>query len=69
MHDFIDGALTSGTARLAEVILLGTAITGAASLVLAFGVNVDVRLQITTAGRVDWPAAVLVAAGFVAVAF
>jgi hypothetical protein len=30
-HDLIDGAVTSGTARLAEVILLGTAIAGAVS--------------------------------------
>jgi uncharacterized membrane protein YjjB (DUF3815 family) len=69
MHDLIDGALMSGTARLAEVALLGAAIAGAASLVLAFGAGLGVRLQITSAGRVDWPALVLVAAGFVAVAF
>jgi uncharacterized membrane protein YjjP (DUF1212 family) len=69
MHDLIDGALMSGTGRLAEVALLGAAIAGAASLVLAFGATLGVRLQITSAGRVDWPALVLVAAGFVAVAF
>jgi uncharacterized membrane protein YjjP (DUF1212 family) len=69
MHDLIDGALTSGTARLAEVVLLSAAIAGAASLVLAFGASLDVRLQITSTGRADWPALVLVAAGFVAVAF
>jgi Putative threonine/serine exporter len=34
MHDFIDGALSSGTVRLTEVVLLGAAIAGAASLVL-----------------------------------
>jgi hypothetical protein len=38
-------------------------------LVLAFGASLDVRLQVTSAGRVDWPAPVLVAAGSVAVAF
>jgi uncharacterized membrane protein YjjP (DUF1212 family) len=69
MHDLIDGALMSGTARLAEVALLGAAIAGAASLVLGFGATLGVRLEITSAGRVDWPALVLVAAGFVAVAF
>jgi hypothetical protein len=69
MHDLIDGAPRSGTVRLAEVALLGAAIAGAASLVLAFGASLDVRLQITSAGRVDLPAVVLVAAGAVAVAF
>jgi uncharacterized membrane protein YjjP (DUF1212 family) len=53
MHDLIDGALMSGTARLAEVALLGAAIAGAAWLVLAFGATLGVRLQITSAGRVD----------------
>jgi uncharacterized membrane protein YjjP (DUF1212 family) len=69
MHDLIDGALTSGTVRLAEVLLLGGAIAGAASLVLTFGAYVDVPLRLTTAGRTDWPALVIVAAGSFAVAF
>jgi uncharacterized membrane protein YjjB (DUF3815 family) len=54
---------------VAEVVLLSAAIAGAASLVLAFGASLGVRLQITSTGRADWPALVLVAAGFVAVAF
>src|SRR5690606_20212495 len=51
-----------------EVVLLGAAIAGAASLVLAFGLNVDVELQITSSGFVEWPGVVLVVAGAFAVA-
>jgi hypothetical protein len=47
---------------------VGGAIAGAASLVLAFGESIDVQLRITTVGRVDWPAVVIVAAGTTAVA-
>ena len=49
-------------------LLLGAAIASAASLVLAVGESWGVRLQITSSGRVDWPALVLVLAGAVAVA-
>jgi hypothetical protein len=63
MHDLISGSFTSGLARVAEVLLVGGAIAGAASLVLAFGESIDVQLRITTVGRVDWPAVVIVAAG------
>ena len=69
MHDFIDGALSSGTVRLAEVVLLGAAIAGAASLVLIFGTSLDVHLEITTARHAGWPTLVIVAAGSVAVTF
>jgi uncharacterized membrane protein YjjP (DUF1212 family) len=69
MHDFIGGALLSGTIRLAEVVLLGAAVAGAASLVLTFGARLDVPMRITSDGRVDWPGAILVVAGSVAVAF
>jgi len=69
MHDLIAGAYMSGVVRLAEVILLGTAIAGSASLILTLGENLDVQLRITAAGAVDWPAVVIVAAGAVAVAF
>jgi uncharacterized membrane protein YjjP (DUF1212 family) len=68
MHDLISGSLMSGVARLAEVLLLGAAIAGAASLVLAFGEHIDVQLRITIAGRTDWPSLVIVAAGSAAVA-
>ena len=69
MHDLIAGAYTSGVARLAEVLLLGAAIAGAASLVLTVGENIEVELRISADGAVDWADAVLVVAGAVAVAF
>jgi uncharacterized membrane protein YjjP (DUF1212 family) len=69
MHDFIDGAILSGTARLAEVGILGAAIAGAASLVLSLAARLDVPMRITTDGRVDWPGLVLVVAGMIAVVF
>jgi len=69
MHDLISGSFMSGLARLAEVVLLGVAIAGAASLVLAFGGGIGVYLRITTTGFVGWPPLALVAAGSVAVAF
>jgi uncharacterized membrane protein YjjP (DUF1212 family) len=69
MHDLIAGAYMSGIARLAEVLLLGAAIAGSASLVLAIGEELGVHLRITAAGGADWPAAAIVAAGAAAVAF
>ncbi|CCH78561.1 membrane hypothetical protein [Nostocoides japonicum T1-X7] len=67
MHDFLDGALTSGVTRLAEVFLYGAAVAGAASVVLSFGAGIGVRLRITTAGQEVWPAGVIVATGTFAV--
>jgi uncharacterized membrane protein YjjB (DUF3815 family) len=69
MHDLIAGAYMSGVVRLAEVLLLGAAIAGSASLILTVGENMDVDLRITASGAADWPAAVIVVAGAVAVAF
>jgi len=69
MHDFLDGALPSGVTRLAEVFLYGAAVAGAASVALSFGAGIGVGLHITTAGHQVWPAAVIVAAGAVAVTF
>ncbi len=69
MHDFLDGALTSGVTRLAEVFLYGAAVAGAASVALSFGAGIGVRLHITTAGHEVWPAAVIVLAGALAVTF
>lgn len=69
MHDLIAGAYMSGIVRLAEVVLLGAAIAGSASLMLTFAERLDVQLQITAAGGVDWPAVAIVAAGATAVAF
>lgn len=68
MHDLVAGAYVPGVARLAEVLLLGAAIAGSASLVLMLGEDLDVAMRITAAGGVGWPAAVVVAAGAAAVA-
>jgi uncharacterized membrane protein YjjP (DUF1212 family) len=69
MRDLIARAIVSGAANLAEVILLGIAVAGSASLVLAFGETfLGIVLRISEQGRVDWPALVIVAAGAGAVA-
>jgi uncharacterized membrane protein YjjP (DUF1212 family) len=68
MRDLIAAAYLSGLARLAEVFLIGTAIAGSASLMLALGERLDVRIELAAAGRHDWPAAVIVIAGASAVA-
>ena len=67
MRDFIASAYLSGLARLAEVLLVGAAIAGAASLMLALGEQLDVDIRISTSGRYDWPTAVIVIAGSTAV--
>ena len=69
MHDLIDGSVTSGVARLAEVALVGTAIAGAASLILSLGDALDVHLRIRASGPLEWPSFVIVAAAVVAVGF
>jgi uncharacterized membrane protein YjjB (DUF3815 family) len=69
MRDLIAGATVSGAANLAEVILLGVAIAGSASLVLAVGQTLfDVQLAISVEGGSAWPAIVIILAGAVAVA-
>jgi uncharacterized membrane protein YjjP (DUF1212 family) len=67
MRDLIAAAYVSGLARLAEVLLIGAAIAGAASLMLALGEQLDVHIRISASGRYDWPAAVIMIAGSAAV--
>jgi uncharacterized membrane protein YjjP (DUF1212 family) len=67
MRDLIAAAYVSGLARLTEVLLIGAAIAGAASLMLALGEQLDVHIRISASGRYDWPAAVIVIAGTAAV--
>jgi uncharacterized membrane protein YjjP (DUF1212 family) len=69
MTDFIEGSLAAGAVRLVEVVLLGAAIAGSASLVLAFGESIDVTIRITSEGVVDWSPPVLIGAGIAAVVF
>jgi uncharacterized membrane protein YjjP (DUF1212 family) len=69
MRDLIAGAIVSGAANLAQVVLLGIAVAGSASLVLAFSERIlGIVLHISADGRVGWPAVVTVAAGGAAVA-
>jgi uncharacterized membrane protein YjjP (DUF1212 family) len=69
MHELISGALIPGVARLAEVALIGVAITAAASLILTFGERIGVQLEIDASGAVDWWAPIVILAGAVAVVF
>jgi uncharacterized membrane protein YjjP (DUF1212 family)/uncharacterized membrane protein YjjB (DUF3815 family) len=69
MRDLIAGAIVPGAANLAQVILLGVAVAGTASLILAFGEAVlGVALAISVEGLAGWPAPVTVLAGAAAVA-
>lgn len=69
MRDLIDRSIVSGTARLAEALLLGGAVAGGAGSVLAIGASVGVRLALSADGRVSWSPAVTIGAGIVAVGF
>jgi uncharacterized membrane protein YjjP (DUF1212 family)/uncharacterized membrane protein YjjB (DUF3815 family) len=69
MRDLIARAIVPGAANLAEVILLGAAVAGAASLSLALGASVlGVALTVSPEGQASWPAPVTVIAGGAAVA-
>jgi uncharacterized membrane protein YjjP (DUF1212 family) len=68
VRDLIGQAYTSGVARIAEVVLVGVAIAGAATLVLSIGTDIGVHLEINDEGYAGWPAAVIVCAGMAAVA-
>jgi len=69
MRDLMDRSIVSGTARLAEALLLGGAIAGSLGVVISLASSVGVRLQISLEGATSWPIAVLVAASAFAVAF
>jgi len=67
-RDLIDGSVVSGTARLAEAILLGAAVAGGTALSLAVASSLGVSLHILTVGEEAWGLAVSVGAALVAVA-
>ncbi|MFN8630339.1 MAG: threonine/serine exporter family protein [Chloroflexota bacterium] len=69
MRDLMDRSIVSGTARLAEALLLGAAVAGSLGMVISVAASFGVRLQISLEGATDWPLAVLVVASAVAVAF
>ncbi len=68
-RDLIDGSVVSGTARLAEALLLAAAVAGGTGLSLALAATAGVTLRILTVGEADWGLAISVGASLVAIAF
>ena len=68
MRDLMDRSIVSGTARLAEALLLSGAVAGSLGVVISLASSVGVRLQVSLEGATSWPIAVLVAASAFAVA-
>lgn len=66
-RDLIDQSIMSGTARLAEALLLGAGVAGGTALGITIAGNLDVNLSLTTVGRVDWSEVVSVLAAALAV--
>ena len=67
-RDLIDGSVVSGTARLAEAVLLAAGVAGGTALSLAVASSAGIAMQITTVGQADWSLTISVAASLVAVA-
>jgi uncharacterized membrane protein YjjP (DUF1212 family) len=66
-RDLIDQSIISGTARLAEALLLGAGVAGGTALGIALAENVGVRLSLITTGLVDWSQGVSILAAVLAV--
>ena len=66
-RDLIDQSIISGTARLAEALLLGAGVAGGTALGIALAENAGVRLSLITVGLVDWSQAVSILAAVLAV--
>ena len=66
-RDLIDGSVVSGTARLAEALLLAAAVAGGAVLSLAVASTIGVTLQLQVAGFQAWSLPISVAASVLAV--
>jgi uncharacterized membrane protein YjjP (DUF1212 family) len=66
-RDLIDQSMISGSARLAEALLLAAGVAGGTLLGLAVAMRFDVFLTIETVGRTDWGYVVAGLAAFVAV--
>ena len=66
-RDLIDGSVVSGTARLAEALLLAAAVAGGTALSLAIASTFGVTLHILTVGQEQYGLAVSVAASLLAV--
>ncbi len=68
-RDLIDGSVVSGTARLAEAVLLAAAVAGGTALSLALASSAGITLHILTVGQADWGLPISVISSLVAVAF
>lgn len=66
-RDLIEGSMVSGTARLAEALLLAAAVAGGASLALALAAGAGVFLTLASGGWAAWGPWVTIAAAVVAV--
>jgi uncharacterized membrane protein YjjP (DUF1212 family) len=66
-RDLIDQSIISGTARLAEALLLGAGVALGTALGVALAGALEVELAIVTAGRTDWGPVAAGVAAFVAV--
>jgi uncharacterized membrane protein YjjP (DUF1212 family) len=53
-RDIIDQSIVSGTARLAEALLLGAGVAGGVALALAVASSAGVRLSIVAEGAAEW---------------
>ena len=66
-RDLIDGSVVSGTARLAEALLLGAAVAGGTALSVAVASWAGVDMRILTVGDEAWGLPISVAASLLAV--
>ncbi len=66
-RDLIDQSIVSGTARLAEALLLGAGVAGGVALGLAIAATADVRLSIVAEGATEWGLVVSTLASLLAV--
>jgi uncharacterized membrane protein YjjP (DUF1212 family) len=66
-RDLIDQSIVSGTARLAEALLLGAGVAGGVALGLAIAANAEIRLSIVAEGATDWGLMVSTLAALLAV--
>jgi uncharacterized membrane protein YjjP (DUF1212 family) len=66
-RDLIDGSIVSGTARLAEALLLGAAVAGGTALAISVATYADVDLSIQVSGATDWSFAITAIASLLAV--
>jgi uncharacterized membrane protein YjjP (DUF1212 family) len=69
MRDLIDGENVSGTARLAEALLLGVALALGVSLALGVGTLIDVHVVLLDVIGAGWSAPIQVIAAVLAVGF